>query len=414
VGLLARSCGVVAVLTGVMSVGAAIAAEPPAPAPETVGSPVPMRSWPMAGKWRTDLSRTTYDGPVCATFTVDQNKSFGLRAKDDPNSSLSFVIGGPADEILSANTIKVWIDGFLLGAFPVTRRVQSSTGKAIHAAVPRAQASALLDLFATGQWIAYSTGSKTYSAPLEGSDSALKAFLGCTREVKAANELGATADPDQAERWNWTERCERALSAAARSTGKPNLAGSCSVVWDNRATLPQFSEFDNSIKAIDDALAAVAGTSGLPDLERLGPLLVSEGMIEKLVPTIERLGASPAPTPPMSQASTGEAPPQLMPPTHSAPAVDPSWQSAVVNWLASRKTYPEEARQRGEEGRVAIRFTVDRSGRVLEASIVAGSGSALLDQAAVSLFQGAVLPAFPEAMTQARTTITTTLKYSLR
>jgi protein TonB len=98
----------------------------------------------------------------------------------------------------------------------------------------------------------------------------------------------------------------------------------------------------------------------------------------------------------------------------AAAAVDPSWQLAVSNWLASRKSYPEEARRRGEEGRVAIRFTVDRSGRVVEAAIVGASGSERLDEAALGLLRQAELPAFPVAMTQARVTITTTMRYSLR
>jgi protein TonB len=94
--------------------------------------------------------------------------------------------------------------------------------------------------------------------------------------------------------------------------------------------------------------------------------------------------------------------------------VDPRWAAAVSGWLTARKTYPEEARRRGEEGRVAVRFTVDRSGRVVDAAIVAASGSALLDEAALGLLRQAVFPAFPADMAQPRVTITTTVRYSLR
>jgi protein TonB len=94
--------------------------------------------------------------------------------------------------------------------------------------------------------------------------------------------------------------------------------------------------------------------------------------------------------------------------------VDPGWQASVFGWLASRKSYPEEARRRGEEGRVAVRFTVDRSGRVVDAAIVSASGSTLLDEATLTLLRQAVLPPFPVDMTQARITITTTMRYSLR
>jgi len=112
---------------------------------------------------------------------------------------------------------------------------------------------------------------------------------------------------------------------------------------------------------------------------------------------------------PASQAVTVAPVPVLVP-----PMVDPNWQAAVSGWLASRKTYPEDARRRGEEGRVAVRFTVDRSGRVVDATIVAASGSATLDDAALGLLRQAVLPAFPADMTQTRITITTTMRYSLR
>jgi periplasmic protein TonB len=122
-----------------------------------------------------------------------------------------------------------------------------------------------------------------------------------------------------------------------------------------------------------------------------------------------------APPRPVVQAPREQPPvPQAGTPVPAAPVVDPGWQASVFGWLASRKTYPEEARRRGEEGRVTVRFTVDRSGRVVEAAIVSASGSALLDEAALGLLRQAVLPAFPADMSQARITITTTMRYSLR
>jgi protein TonB len=102
------------------------------------------------------------------------------------------------------------------------------------------------------------------------------------------------------------------------------------------------------------------------------------------------------------------------PPKVAAPAVDQRWQASVANWLAARKIYPEEARRRGEEGRVAIRFTVDRSGRVVDAAITSSSGSTRLDAATLTLLRQASLPAFPPSMVLARVTITTTVRYALR
>jgi protein TonB len=90
-----------------------------------------------------------------------------------------------------------------------------------------------------------------------------------------------------------------------------------------------------------------------------------------------------------------------------------SWQASIAGWLAAHKAYPEEARRRGEQGRVVIRFTIDRSGRVSDANIVGTSGSERLDAATLALVRSASLPALPAAMTQTRITITTSVRYTL-
>ena len=132
----------------------------------------------------------------------------------------------------------------------------------------------------------------------------------------------------------------------------------------------------------------------------------------------------PAPRPVIAKPAARVGPPVAAPapareaavPVAPRPAeiVDAGWQAAVSGWLAARRIYPEEARRRGEEGRVAIRFTVDRSGRVESATIVAPSASERLNDGALAFVRQATLPAFPAAMTQARVTITTTMRYSLR
>jgi protein TonB len=67
-------------------------------------------------------------------------------------------------------------------------------------------------------------------------------------------------------------------------------------------------------------------------------------------------------TPATSQANASAAPPS---PPASAPAgaqspIAGDWQRALATWLAAHKTYPDEARRNGTEGRVLLRFTVDR------------------------------------------------------
>jgi periplasmic protein TonB len=94
--------------------------------------------------------------------------------------------------------------------------------------------------------------------------------------------------------------------------------------------------------------------------------------------------------------------------------MDPAWAAAVSAWLAAHRTYPAQARERDEEGNVSVRFTVDRSGRVVQAVLVKPSGSALLDEAALGLLRQAVFPAFPADMTQAQVTVNTSIRYSLQ
>jgi TonB family protein len=60
-----------------------------------------------------------------------------------------------------------------------------------------------------------------------------------------------------------------------------------------------------------------------------------------------------------------------------------------------------------------VRFSVDRSGRVLEFSLMRGTGSASLDAAIGRMLSGAQLPGFPPAMTQDRTTLTVQIRYAL-
>ena len=93
--------------------------------------------------------------------------------------------------------------------------------------------------------------------------------------------------------------------------------------------------------------------------------------------------------------------------------MSPSWQGQLSAWLQEHKTYPEAAREQGEEGAATVRFTVARDGRVLAASLVRSSGSARLDTAAVALLRGPRVPPFPAAMPQAEATVAVSIRYTL-
>ncbi len=125
-----------------------------------------------------------------------------------------------------------------------------------------------------------------------------------------------------------------------------------------------------------------------------------------------RAHAAPQPAP--SAAAAAPAPAAAAPPTDAPPAaVSSNWRQQLAAWLAAHKTYPEEARRRGEEGSVTLRFTVERSGRVAETMVVHGSGSTILDAAAAGMLRNATLPPFPAAMSQDSVAVTVQVRFAL-
>ena len=99
--------------------------------------------------------------------------------------------------------------------------------------------------------------------------------------------------------------------------------------------------------------------------------------------------------------------------TASPAPIPGDWQRALANWLAAHKAYPEEARRRGQHGSVTLRFSVDRSGRVLDVVVAGRAGAAMLDAAAEAMLQGALLPPFTADMPQDKVTVTVRVRYTL-
>jgi protein TonB len=93
--------------------------------------------------------------------------------------------------------------------------------------------------------------------------------------------------------------------------------------------------------------------------------------------------------------------------------MDREWQRALAGWLAAHKTYPDEARRSGTEGNVVLRFTIDRSGRVLDVMLVRSAGSSVLDSAAEAMVRNATLPPFTPGMSRDTVTITVQIHYAL-
>jgi periplasmic protein TonB len=96
-----------------------------------------------------------------------------------------------------------------------------------------------------------------------------------------------------------------------------------------------------------------------------------------------------------------------------APTISPDYRSLLSGWLEAHKRYPEEARQRGEEGRAVLRFRVDRYGRVLDYAVVSSTGFADLDASVQNMMRGATMPPFPPSMREPEIEVSVTIRFGL-
>jgi protein TonB len=86
----------------------------------------------------------------------------------------------------------------------------------------------------------------------------------------------------------------------------------------------------------------------------------------------------------------------------------------VRRWLARFKRYPPEADRRKQEGRVLVRFTIARDGRILDPAIVRSSGYPLLDAAALRMLRdGSPVPPLPRWYAGDRATLTMPVDFSI-
>jgi protein TonB len=145
----------------------------------------------------------------------------------------------------------------------------------------------------------------------------------------------------------------------------------------------------------------------IPDFKSPPPPPPKEPPPKAATPPPKTATPPPKPAPPKpavaavphAAPAAPSVPQQMVPPVNStpspsaAPSIVPGWNVQLAAWLAAHKNYPNAARQRGEEGEVMVRFTVEDNGRVSAVSIDKSSGHADLDAAALRMLQGANLPA---------------------
>jgi len=97
-----------------------------------------------------------------------------------------------------------------------------------------------------------------------------------------------------------------------------------------------------------------------------------------------------------------------------AATISDDYRRMLRAWLDDHEYYPEAARQRGEQGRVGLRFRVDRSGRLLDHTIVSSSGYPDLDAAVDGMMKGAILPPFPAGMTEPEIDVSVNIGFGLQ
>jgi periplasmic protein TonB len=136
------------------------------------------------------------------------------------------------------------------------------------------------------------------------------------------------------------------------------------------------------------ARAPVSEPATLPtQLAQAPPAAVGESR----TPTVQQAAAAPVP----------------------APDFAAEYRAMISAWFEAHKHYPDSARQRGEEGSVRLSFRVDRFGRVLDHTLLTGTGFADLDVGVDQMMRGAQLPPFPAGMTMPQIEVAVTIRFSL-
>lgn len=88
------------------------------------------------------------------------------------------------------------------------------------------------------------------------------------------------------------------------------------------------------------------------------------------------------------------------------------WNSQLIGWINRHKRYPSAARSRRAVGTANVTFVVSASGKVISVRLTRSSGDADLDRAALSILQGATVPAPPPE--KVGTAVVAPLMFTLR
>lgn len=91
------------------------------------------------------------------------------------------------------------------------------------------------------------------------------------------------------------------------------------------------------------------------------------------------------------------------------------WQRRIVAHLAKFKRYPPSARASRREGTVVMSFSIDRSGNVTRKGVTKGSGSGILDEAALEILRKASpLPPPPSSIDNDEFNLNLPVEYNIK
>jgi protein TonB len=88
-----------------------------------------------------------------------------------------------------------------------------------------------------------------------------------------------------------------------------------------------------------------------------------------------------------------------------------AWMGKLKQWWDQHSFYPKEASQTNEGGAVRVRIVIAADGQVTSIAVVQGSGSGVLDAAALAVFRNAHLPPFPPGAPAQPADVVVTLHY---
>ncbi len=110
-----------------------------------------------------------------------------------------------------------------------------------------------------------------------------------------------------------------------------------------------------------------------------------------------------------------KAPPSDEPPRIDKSAIIREYGGKIKTMIERRKVYPEQARLSNVQGEVKLRFTISADGALLKAGVSGGSGSEILDTAAVRAVRDAApFPKLPQELGMSSLELSIKLVYSYR